>query len=295
MSQHDMNIANQTASSARADINNALEALSTLQSGTSAPTTTFANQLWLDTNLVGAGQTGNTSGLYILKRRNGANSGWQDMFFLDPDGSKGMALASFTDIFNSLGAKVGSLITNSTNVWIAGTNTELRLITAADLKGVMQLRTPAFAPFKGSLSVVDQKTAGTGPQSAVSGFNDRNLNTVLLNTISGASLSSNIVTLPSGKYTWSASAFAFLVQGHVLQLYNSSDGVSLGQSPNCTMTSGYNGSTAISAEGGFTLSATKSIKLRHWLQVAGSGFGQSLNTGFPNTYATLKIDKVDSI
>ena len=295
MSQHDMNIANQTASSARADINNALGALTTLQSGTSAPTTTFANQLWLDTNLVGAGQTGNTSGLYTLKRRNGANSGWQDMFYLDPDGSKGMALEQSTEIFNSVGAKVGQMITNSQNVWLTGTNTELRMITAADLKGIMQLATPSYAPFKGSLSVVDQKTAGTGPQSRVAGWNDRNLNTILLNTITGASLSSNIVTLPSGKYTWSASAFAFLVQGHVLQLYNSTDSVSLGQSPNCTMTSGYNGSTAISAEGGFTLSASKSIKLRHWLAAVGDGFGSSLNTGFPNTYATLKIDKVDNI
>ena len=294
MSQHDMNIANQTASSARADINNALGALTTLQSGTSAPTTTFANQLWLDTNLVGAGQTGNTSGLYILKRRNGANSGWQDMFYLDPDGSKGMSLELGTDVFSSAGAKVGSIISNSQNVWVTGTNTELRMITAADLKGIMQLATPSYAPFKGSLSVVDQKTAGTGPQTAAAGWNDRNLNTILLNTITGASLSSNIVTLPSGKYTWSASAFAFLVQGHVLQLYNSTDGVSLGQSPNCTMTSGYNGSTAISAEGGFTLSASKSIKLRHWLAAGGNGFGSTLATGFPNTYATLKIDKVDN-
>ena len=213
---------------------------------------------------------------------------------MDPDGSKGASLELGTNVFTDGGALAGSLIGNSTSTWFQGVGTELRMISAADFKAVIALYTPVYSPFKGSLSVVDQKTAGTGPQSRVAGWNDRNLNTILLNTITGASLSNNVVTLPSGKYTWSASAFAFLVQGHVLQLYNSTDGVSLGQSPNCTMTSGYNGSTAISAEGGFTLSASKSIKLRHWLAAVGDGFGSSLNTGFPNTYATLKIDKVDN-
>lgn len=64
MSQHDFNIANQTASNARSDINNALKALASLSSGTSAPSTTYANQLWYDT-------TNNQ-----IKKRNEANSGW---------------------------------------------------------------------------------------------------------------------------------------------------------------------------------------------------------------------------
>lgn len=59
-----MNIANQTSANARADINNALGALVSLSSGTSAPSTTFANMLWYETD---------TNTLYI---RNEANSGW---------------------------------------------------------------------------------------------------------------------------------------------------------------------------------------------------------------------------
>ena len=49
MSQHDLNIANQTFPNTRADINNALAALGSTSSGTSAPSTTYANQLWYDT------------------------------------------------------------------------------------------------------------------------------------------------------------------------------------------------------------------------------------------------------
>ena len=64
MAQHDYNIANQTAASARADINNAFGAVATNNSGSSAPSTTFANQWWYDT-------TNN-----ILYIRNEADTAW---------------------------------------------------------------------------------------------------------------------------------------------------------------------------------------------------------------------------
>jgi hypothetical protein len=49
MSQHDYNIANQGFSSFRSDLNNALSAIQTTNSGTSRPTGAVAGQLWLDT------------------------------------------------------------------------------------------------------------------------------------------------------------------------------------------------------------------------------------------------------
>ena len=64
LSQHDQNIANASGATVRADINNALAALFTLSSGTSAPTTTIAYMLWADTTLG------------LLKLRNAANSAW---------------------------------------------------------------------------------------------------------------------------------------------------------------------------------------------------------------------------
>ena len=64
MSQHDFEIANQTSNAARTDINNALQALASSSSGTSAPGTTYANQLWYDT-------TNN-----YLKIRDEGNSTW---------------------------------------------------------------------------------------------------------------------------------------------------------------------------------------------------------------------------
>ena len=50
MSQHDMNIANQGFPAFRTDLNNALVALASLSSGSSAPATPTQYQLWLDTS-----------------------------------------------------------------------------------------------------------------------------------------------------------------------------------------------------------------------------------------------------
>lgn len=71
MSQHDFNIANQGFPATRSDINNALAALASTSSGTSEPSTTYANQFWYDT-------TNN-----LLKFRNEADSAWITLAYLD--------------------------------------------------------------------------------------------------------------------------------------------------------------------------------------------------------------------
>ena len=64
MSQHDLDIANQLFPATRTDLNNALQALGSTSSGTSAPSTTYANQLWYDTS---------NNYLYIRNEDNDAN------------------------------------------------------------------------------------------------------------------------------------------------------------------------------------------------------------------------------
>ena len=64
MAQHDYDIANANGATFRADINNVLDAIHSLNSGSSEPSTTVAYMLWADT-------TNN-----LLKVRNGANNGW---------------------------------------------------------------------------------------------------------------------------------------------------------------------------------------------------------------------------
>lgn len=64
MAQHDYSIANQSGLAFRQDLNNALAAIVSQNSGASEPSTTYAYQWWADT----------TTGL--LKQRNAANSAW---------------------------------------------------------------------------------------------------------------------------------------------------------------------------------------------------------------------------
>lgn len=71
MAQHDYVIDNQTAPNFRADLNNALAAIVSTNSGASAPSTTYANMMWYDT-------TAN-----ILKMRNEADDTWINLGTLD--------------------------------------------------------------------------------------------------------------------------------------------------------------------------------------------------------------------
>jgi hypothetical protein len=64
MAQHDYNIANSDGATVRADLNAVLEAIASLNSGATAPSTTFAHMRWADTS------TG------LLKQRNAANNAW---------------------------------------------------------------------------------------------------------------------------------------------------------------------------------------------------------------------------
>ena len=71
MSQNDLVIDNQSFPATRSDINSALQALGSLNSGPSAPATTYANMLWYD--------TANN----ILKMRSEADDAWIDLGTLD--------------------------------------------------------------------------------------------------------------------------------------------------------------------------------------------------------------------
>jgi hypothetical protein len=64
MAQHDYDIANQSGANFRADLNNALDAIVSNNSGSSEPSTKFAYEWWIDTSN------------NLLKLRNSANNAW---------------------------------------------------------------------------------------------------------------------------------------------------------------------------------------------------------------------------
>ena len=87
MAQHDYNIANAGGATVRADINNVLAAVQSLNSGTGAPSSTVAGMLWLDT----------AGGLpYALKIRDGGNNHWLTIASVNDPGSDGNIETSAT-------------------------------------------------------------------------------------------------------------------------------------------------------------------------------------------------------
>lgn len=110
MSQNDFSIANQTASSFRSDLNSALQALASLSSGGTAPSTTYANMLWYDT-------TNN-----LLKMRNEADSAWITIGTLNQSTSK---------------FEVDNLPTLTEGTWEAGTNTTEATVSPAKVKAAI--------------------------------------------------------------------------------------------------------------------------------------------------------------
>ena len=78
MAQHDMNIANQGFPAFRSDLNDALAALVSNSSGATAPSTTFAHQMWVDT----------AADPSILKIRNADNDAWITIGQIDQTGDK---------------------------------------------------------------------------------------------------------------------------------------------------------------------------------------------------------------
>jgi len=132
MSQNDFTIANQTFPNTRADINSALQALASTSSGSSAPSTTFANQFFYDT-------TNN-----LLKIRNEDNDAFITICELDQSNdtveyfksdSIRTALIEFTDGDDALTIADGGALTTAGNLSIGGSNNELRFYEGANYVG----------------------------------------------------------------------------------------------------------------------------------------------------------------
>ena len=114
MSQHDFNIANQGFPGFRSDLNNALEALVSLSSGSSAPSATFAYQIWVDTGVTPA----------LLKIRDGSNTAWITLGSIDSSADTFTAAVERIRAGNGTSSSPSFAFTgdNDTGFYSAGTN-----------------------------------------------------------------------------------------------------------------------------------------------------------------------------
>ena len=145
------------------------------------------------------------------------------------------------------------------------------------------------------LHVRDEKANNTAGGTATSGsFETRTLNTVMTNEITGASLASNQITLPSGTYYIHASAPAYGVNAHKIKLRNTTDSSDtiIGTSENTAAVDGVTNHSFVI--GRFTITAQKVFELQHRVQttLATEGLGVKSNFSVVEVYADVKIWKV---
>jgi hypothetical protein len=412
MSQHDYNIANQGFSSFRSDLNNALSAVQTCNSGTSRPTGAVAGQIWLDTTsatsptlkyydgaddislatidhtantvnwldsnvsvtgltttatgtVITLSDTANTSTVNLIidnqkevrfreTTANGTNyiglkapaSVSADLTYTLPatDGTAGQflstngsgvlsfATAGLTGATSTATGTVFTLsdtaITSTQNLIIDndkevrfreatanGTNyvslsapttlasdLSLTLPSADGTSGqVLQTNGSGVLSFVSGggkfesalLHIRDEKADGTvGGSATVGSFVTRVLNTVKTNEISGASLSSNQITLPSGTYYLQGFVPCYNTERNIVKLRNVTDSSDTLQSQNLFVSSG--STPLIRISGRFTISAQKTFEIQHRVNTnSGSeSFGVQIGFGFTEIYSDVQIWKV---
>lgn len=168
--------------------------------------------------------------------------------------------------------------------------------------GVSDVDTELYGKFFGNLNfenymhVRDEPPSGTIGGTATGGtWHTRNLNNVLYNTISGATLNLNQIILPSGTYYIKASAPASLVNRHRIGLYNIqlASFILLGTSSFSPSTGGDNSRSYIN--GVLSLSSSSNIEIRHYVTTtyATNGLGHPASiTGMNEVYSEVEIWKI---
>jgi len=140
----------------------------------------------------------------------------------------------------------------------------------------------------------DVKSVGTHAGTSTAGANTRVLNTAV-NTITGASLGSNQITLPAGTYNIRATAPCVGGANHKAYLYNVTDAAiaingTSEYSDNSTSTS-----TCSVCVGRVVIASAKVFELRHAIQisVATNGLGIACNVAAAGSevYSTVMIQK----
>ncbi len=124
MSQNDLVIANQSFPATRADINSALQALGSSNSGTTEPATTYANMFWYDTTTK------------ILKLRSEANDAWISVGYFDQS-SSAFRILDDTQVTDTSGTQTGLLGDQATSAWTTGTSTTESLVSPTKIKAAV--------------------------------------------------------------------------------------------------------------------------------------------------------------
>ena len=148
------------------------------------------------------------------------------------------------------------------------------------------------------LHIQEQQTAGTSGGSTVAiTWTKRPINTVVTNTITGASLASNQITLPAGTYYVEARSPGHKVGRYTSRIYNTTDAITELSGSSELSQNGDNCTTSSSILGVFTIAASKVLEFQYSAQIAVATVGLGYEVGSVITipyeiFGDIKIWKV---
>lgn len=136
--------------------------------------------------------------------------------------------------------------------------------------------------------IQDEQANNTAPQVLAASPTVRNIQTIKVNTNGIASVASNKITLPAGTYRCRISAPARNTQNHRLHLYNFTDSLTVhfGTSEFSNLSS-----TRSWIVGTFTLSGSKDLQIRHYVNVLSGTGGMPSNFGVNEVYTVAEFWK----
>jgi len=160
--------------------------------------------------------------------------------------------------------------------------------------GINSFDTTGLLSTDNLLHIQDQKPSGTNGGSSSAGDNTRDLNTILVNNISGSSLLANQFTLSSGTYWVEGLSVGRRSDRHRNFIYNVSDSATELIGINSEAENAQSSSTTAMVSGLITIASSKTFELRHriFTAVSTSGLGLALTTGDVEVYSDVKVWKV---
>jgi len=265
MSQHDYVIANDTAPNVRADINDVLLAISSNNSGASAPATMYANQWWYD------------STNDILKIRSEANDAWISVATLNQTSKQFFPIVGGVSV-TATGTEINKLAGLATTAVELGYVTGVTSAIQTQLGAKAALASPTFT----GTPLAPTATAGTNTtQIATTAFVLANVSaaasmTLLgtLTTTSGASQTLSGLTLTSYKQ---------ILAVFKLVSSNASSGIILGSGIGLTITD--NGAAAAGICGTMLYDLTNGILTTN--ASAGIGVGSTNQAVIGSAWAAV--------
>jgi len=141
----------------------------------------------------------------------------------------------------------------------------------------------------------EEQASGTNAGTFTSGsYVTRVLNTVVTNTISGASLSSNQFTLPAGTYNIRASAPAIRCDRNKAKLRNITDSTDEIVGASSFSSTGTDSKVDSWVIGQFTITASKAFEIQHRCTTtqATTGLGAATTYGDIEVYAEVWLEKI---